>query len=104
MLKEFRVSSITDFAATLHRSNMKLGVYVLPGAFVNDADKFVKGTTIRIGSLFNTTVTGKSAISNSCLARNNFDYTKDGVRQWHDSVVKLFRSWYGNSLPSTYGD
>lgn len=90
----FATMSISRFAENLHATGMKLGIYVVPGAFVNDGDKLVKGTKIQIKSLFNTTVTGIDGVSNSYLARNDFDYTKDGVQQWHDSQVELFKSWY----------
>ncbi|KAI1098119.1 glycoside hydrolase [Jackrogersella minutella] len=89
----FSNMSIEDFAAKLHSNGMKLGVYMIPGAFTNDANKTVKGTNITIGSLFNTTEDGRTGISNSYNARNDFDYAKTGVQEWHDSVVELFNSW-----------
>lgn len=89
----FNTTSIQDFASKLHSNGMKLGVYMIPGAFTSDVNKTVKGTDIKIGSLFNTTEDPRDAISNSYNARNDFDYTKDGVQQWHDSVVELFNSW-----------
>lgn len=85
--------NITLLAEQLHRRYLKLGVYVLPGAFTNDAEKTVIGTNIKIGSLFNRTEDPSGQTCNNYLARNNFDYTKDGVRQWHESVVELFASW-----------
>ena len=90
--------SIQQFATYLHSIGMKLGIYVIPGAFTNDKDKMVAGTQITIGSLFNTTDDGRPGINNSYNARNNFDYTKDGVQQWHDSVVQLFNSWYESPM------
>jgi alpha-galactosidase len=89
----WNTQSIQDFAAKLHSNNMKLGLYVIPGAFDQDSQKLVEGTDISIGSLFNYTVDGRPGISNAYNARHNFDYTKDGVQQWHDSIVKLFDSW-----------
>jgi len=86
--------SIQQFAAYLHSINMKLGVYIIPGAFAGDGQKMVEGTQITIGSLFNTTTGPNPAISNWYNGRYNFDYTKDGVQQFHDSVVKLLNSWY----------
>ncbi|KAI1208224.1 glycoside hydrolase [Annulohypoxylon truncatum] len=89
----FNTTSIQEFAAKVHSNGMKLGVYMIPGGFTSDAQKLVKGTNITIGSLFNTTEDPRDAISNSYNARNDFDYTKDGVQEWHDSVVELFSSW-----------
>ncbi|KAI1087133.1 glycoside hydrolase [Rostrohypoxylon terebratum] len=88
----FNTMSIQDFAAKLHGNGMKLGIYMIPGAFTSDVNKTVIGTDIKIGSLFNTTEDPRDAISNSYNARNDFDYNKDGVQQWHDSVVELFNS------------
>ncbi|KAI0004379.1 glycoside hydrolase [Xylariaceae sp. FL0662B] len=89
----FDTMSIQDFAAKLHQNGMKLGIYMIPGAFVADANKKVEGTNMTIGSLFNTTEDPRPGVSNAYNARNDFDYTKPGVQQWHDSVVKLFNSW-----------
>jgi len=94
----WNTQSIQQFATYLHSIGMKLGIYVIPGAFVNDGGKMVAGTQITIGSLFNTTVDGRPGINNAYNARNNFDYTKDGVQQWHDSVVQLFNSWYESPI------
>jgi len=65
----------------------------LPGAFTNDKAKKVFGTDIIIGSLFNTTGDSSGQTCNSFLARNNFDFSKNGVQQWHDSVVNQFARW-----------
>ncbi|KAI1073797.1 glycoside hydrolase [Whalleya microplaca] len=89
----FDSMSIQDFAAKLHRNGMKFGIYMIPGAFTGDSEKKVEGTNITIGSLFNTTEDPRDAVSNAYNARNDFDYTKPGVQEWHDSVVKLFDSW-----------
>ncbi|KAF2503285.1 glycoside hydrolase [Lophium mytilinum] len=69
----------------LHSKGLKVGVYVLPGAFCNDADKTIEGTSIKI----NDTMSG----NNNGFARCDFDFAKDGVQQWHNSVVKLFAEW-----------
>lgn len=80
-----------DLAAHLHSRGMKLGLYVVPGAFTGDSqktvhDKDLKDTGIQIGSLFD-------ASKGTPLCRGTFDYSKDGVQQWHDSVVSTFLSW-----------
>lgn len=67
----------------LHAKGLKLGVYVLPGAFSSDKNKLVRGTNIRIGSLFN-----QSDPHFNC--RQNFDFSKAGVQDWHDSVIAKF--------------
>lgn len=80
------IPNITDLAVFMHDKGLKLGLYILPGAFSGDSDKVVEGTTITIGSLFDT-----SQPSYNC--RNAFDYSKDGVQQFHDSVIAKFASW-----------
>ncbi|KAJ7625904.1 family 27 glycoside hydrolase [Roridomyces roridus] len=89
----FSTMSIQDFAEKLHSNGMKLGIYMIPGAFTSDANKTVEGTNITIGSLFNTTVDGRTGINNNYNCRNDFIYSLDGVQQWHDSVVKQFVLW-----------
>jgi alpha-galactosidase len=90
----FDTMSIEQFADELHQNGMKLGVYMLPGAFEGDADKTVEGLEgVTIGSLFNTTEDPRDLISNKYNARNDFDYTNPNVQAWHDSVVRLFDSW-----------
>ena len=80
-----KIPNITDLSSHLHSKGLKLGVYILPGAFGEDANKTVKNTDITIGSLFSS--------EPGYDARQNFDYTKDGVQQWHDSVVAQFVEW-----------
>jgi alpha-galactosidase len=77
---------IPSLATTLHSQGLKLGVYILPGAFCNDRDKIVYGTNIPI----NATLNG----NNNGFARCDFDFSKDGAQQWHNAVVALFASWY----------
>ncbi|EJT98168.1 glycoside hydrolase, partial [Dacryopinax primogenitus] len=69
----------------LHAKGLKLGVYVVPGAFSKDANKTIYGTHIRL----NNTFTGHD----NGLSRIDFNYTRDGVQQWHDSVVNQFAEW-----------
>ncbi|KZO97269.1 glycoside hydrolase family 27 protein [Calocera viscosa TUFC12733] len=72
-------------AEHLHSRGLKLGVYVVPGAFAKDANKTIYGTNIRL----NDTLSGH----NNGLARIDFNYTRDGVQEWHNSVVNLFAEW-----------
>jgi alpha-galactosidase len=80
------IPNITDLASHLHRKGLKLGIYVLPGAFSSDRNKVVKGTSIEIGSLFNQSDPGYNC-------RQNFDYSNKNVQVWHDSVVAQFIEW-----------
>ncbi|EON97516.1 putative glycoside hydrolase family 27 protein [Phaeoacremonium minimum UCRPA7] len=89
----FDTMSVQDFAAKLHANGMKLGLYMIPGAFQADENKTVAGTDFVIGDLFNKTVDGRTGISNTYNCRNDFDYSKPGVQEWHDSVVEQFASW-----------
>lgn len=82
---ESSIFDILALATYLHTKGLKLGVYVLPGAFCQDSDKIIYGTNIPI----NATLSG----NNNGFARCDFDFSKDGVQQWHDSVVALFASW-----------
>jgi alpha-galactosidase len=88
------IFDIPSLASTLHSQDLKLGVYVLPGAFCNDANKIIFGTNIPI----NATLSG----NNNGFARCDFDFTKNGVQEWHNSVVNLFASWYIFSFSVKY--
>jgi alpha-galactosidase len=77
---------IPALASYLHSKGLKLGVYILPGAFCKDSNKTIDGTYIPIEA----TLTG----NNNGFSRCDFDFSKDGVQEWHDGVVGLFASWY----------
>ncbi|KAK4498252.1 hypothetical protein PRZ48_010909 [Zasmidium cellare] len=77
--------NISDLASTLHGMGLKLGVYVVPGIFSGDGDKTIEGTDISIKDTWGGHDNG--------LCRTDFDYGKEGVQQWHDSVVGLFADW-----------
>ncbi|KAI9667392.1 MAG: hypothetical protein M1821_000207 [Bathelium mastoideum] len=77
--------SIPTLANSLHSKGLRLGVYVLPGAFCKDSNKTISGTDIPISA----TLSG----NNNGFARCDFDFEKDGVQQWHNSVVDLFADW-----------
>jgi len=76
---------LAGLATHLHGQGMQLGVYILPGALSADANVLVEGTTITLGSLFDES-------QPSYNLRQTFDFSKDGVQQWHNSVVNNFAS------------
>ncbi|KAL7920253.1 glycoside hydrolase family 27 protein [Trichoderma austrokoningii] len=61
--------NLTALADHLHSQGKLLGIYALPGAFSGDADITIKETNIKLGTL------------------QAFDFSKDGMQQWHNSVV-----------------
>lgn len=79
--------NLTALADELHSNGRQLGVYILPGALSSDANVIVEGTDIQLGSLFDTS-------QPSYNLRQTFDFSKDGVQQWHDSVIKNFAAMY----------
>jgi len=82
---------IPILAKYLHSKGLKLGIYVLPGSFVKDGNKIIFGTERDgRGILIKDTWSG----NNNGFARNDFDFTKKGVQEWHDEVVALFAEWY----------
>lgn len=91
------IPDIVDLGKFLHNKGLKLGVYVLPGAFDSDgtAGKVVEGTDIKIQSLFDPNQPGYNC-------RRAFDYRKDGTQQWHESVIKRFASWYATIIYCEY--
>jgi alpha-galactosidase len=76
---------IPSLAALLHSRGLKLGVYVLPGAFEKDGEKNILGTDIRVSQTWSG--------NNNGFARCDFDFKKPGVQEWHNSVVALFADW-----------
>ena len=84
IIGEDSLFDIPALADHLHDQGLKLGVYVLPGAFTNDLQKTVLGTDITIGSFCS---------GNNGFSRCNFDFDNDATQKWHDSVVDLFVEW-----------
>ncbi|KAI0109198.1 glycoside hydrolase [Nemania sp. FL0031] len=78
---KFDIPALADH---LHNEGLKLGVYVVPGAFIADEAKTILGTSVTIGSVCS---------GDNGLARCNFDYSRPEVQQWHNSVVDQFASW-----------
>ncbi|OPB40654.1 GH27 protein [Trichoderma guizhouense] len=72
--------NLTALANRLHSQGKLLGIYALPGALSADAGVTVQGTNIKLGTLFDTS-------QPSYNLRQTFDFSKNGVQQWHNSVV-----------------
>lgn len=75
---------IPKLADHLHARGLKLGLYVVPGAFQADLNKTILETDTKIGDV---------CAGDEGLARCVFDYTRLEVQTWHDSVVKQFADW-----------
>ncbi|KAL5339521.1 glycoside hydrolase superfamily [Aspergillus crustosus] len=75
---------IPGLASELHAKGLKLGLYVVPGAFIADADKTILDTDTKIGEICS---------GNTGLSRCEFDYSHPATQKWHDSVVNLFAEW-----------
>ena len=71
--------SLAGFVDHAHNKGYKVGIYLLPGAFVGDGGITIENTTIKIGDVLNTSVTYN--------LQQAFNWGADGVQQWHDSVV-----------------
>lgn len=69
----------------LHGLGLKLGVYIIPGVPCEAANKTIKGTNIKISEGF--------IGNNDALDYCDWDFSKDGVQQWHDSLIELWTSW-----------
>lgn len=79
--------NIPALANYVHDKGLKLGIYVLPGAFCSDANKTILGTNTKIRRIFSKPVT------NNGFARCDLDFSKPATQTWHNSVVDLFASW-----------
>ena len=79
---KFNMSSL---AQHLHSKGLKLGVYVVPGAFSEDANKTILNTNIKIKETFSG--------NNDGLDRSDFDFSKPRVQEWQNSVIALFARW-----------
>lgn len=80
---------IPKLADHLHAKGLKLGVYVVPGAFIADLDKTILGTNTKIRDVCS---------GDEGLVRCIFDYSRPEVQTWHNSVVAQFASWYFSPL------
>eukprot|EP00037_Helgoeca_nana_P000273 m.20943 g.20943 ORF g.20943 m.20943 type:complete len:598 (+) comp10342_c0_seq1:35-1828(+) len=68
-----------------------LGVYLLPGTFNADRLKLIRGTNITLGSTWKHGNTGKF----SKFCRMEFNFSSQGVQEWHNSVVDTLCEDYG---------
>ncbi|OAQ98235.1 hypothetical protein LLEC1_06485 [Akanthomyces lecanii] len=84
---------IPKLADHLHAQGLKLGLYVVPGAFQADLNKTILGTDTKIGDVCS---------GDEGLARCIFDYTRPEVQTWHDSVVKQFADWGADLIKLDY--
>jgi alpha-galactosidase len=73
------------------KSGTSLGVYVIPGTFALDGAKPILGTS---GLLLNSTWKHQSVARYSKFCRMEFDFSKPGVQEWHNSVVDLLCETY----------
>ncbi|KAG0647634.1 Alpha-D-galactoside galactohydrolase 3 [Hyphodiscus hymeniophilus] len=76
--------NMPELASWLHARGLKLGVYVIPGVPCLAQNKTILGTDITVGSVWN---------GNNDEIFCDWDFSKNGVQQWHDSVVALWASW-----------
>jgi alpha-galactosidase len=76
---------LRELADYLHGQGLKLGVYVIPGVPCVAANNTIEGTNIRIGDVLNG--------NNDELSYCDWDFSKDGVQQWHNSLIALWASW-----------
>ncbi|UJR17374.1 hypothetical protein I4U23_004269 [Adineta vaga] len=78
----FNIPQLADY---LHSKNLKLGIYVVPGYFANDVNKFVFGTNYTLSQIGNG--------HNNGLARIDLNYSHPGAQLWCNSVVDQFAQW-----------
>ncbi|KAG0646374.1 Alpha-D-galactoside galactohydrolase 3 [Hyphodiscus hymeniophilus] len=78
----FDLGELGDY---LHGIDLKMGVYIIPGVPCSAANRTIQGTDILIGDVLN----GNNNGEDFC----DWDFSKDGVQQWHDSLIELWGSW-----------
>ncbi|CAF0870223.1 unnamed protein product [Adineta steineri] len=79
------IFNIPQLADHLHSKNLKLGVYIVPGYFANDANKTVFGTNYTLSEIGNG--------HNNGLARIDLNYSHPGAQKWCNSVIDQFAQW-----------
>ncbi|CAF0830400.1 unnamed protein product [Adineta steineri] len=79
------IFNIPQLADHLHSKNLKLGVYIVPGYFANDANKTVFGTNYSLSEIGNG--------HNNGLARIDLNYSHPGAQKWCNSVIDQFAQW-----------
>lgn len=78
---KFNTYGFKGLADYLHNKGLKIGVYLLPGAFESDQGITIEDTNIKLGDVLDFNTPGYNL-------RRTFQWGKDGVQQWHDSVIK----------------
>ncbi|KAL7953974.1 glycoside hydrolase family 27 protein [Trichoderma compactum] len=76
--------NLPQLASWLHNGNLKLGVYITPGVPCIAHNQTIVGTRIKVGDILN---------GDNDQINCDFDFSKNGVQQWHDSVVAQWASW-----------
>ncbi|KAL7809435.1 alpha-galactosidase 3 [Trichoderma gracile] len=76
--------NLPELGSWLHKRDLKLGVYITPGVPCLAQNQTILGTNIKIKDVLN---------GNNDQINCDFDFSKDGVQQWHDSVVAQWASW-----------
>ncbi|RFU31432.1 hypothetical protein B7463_g4907, partial [Scytalidium lignicola] len=76
---------LPGLAEDLRHLGLKTGVYIIPGVPCTAVNKTIKGTNIKIGDVL--------IGNNDGLDYCDWDFSKDGVQQWHDSLIELWTSW-----------
>ena len=69
----------------LHSLGLKMGVYAIPGVPCEAGNKTIMGTNVTISDVL--------IGNNDALGYCDWDFSKDGVQQWHDSLIELWVSW-----------
>ena len=81
--------NMPQLGSWLKEKNLDFGLYITPGTACQAANKTILATNLTVGDIFDGNDGGINC---------NFDYSKDGVQQWHDSVVALWTSWGVNFI------
>lgn len=76
---------IPALASHLHGQGLQLGVYIIPGFPCNGLNRTIKGTNLKMSDVWNGNDDG--------LQFCDFDFSKDGTQQWHDSLLELWTGW-----------
>lgn len=76
--------NLPQLGSWLHSKGLKLGVYITPGVPCVAHNQTILGTSIKIADVLN---------GNNDQVNCDFDFSKDGVQQWHDSVIEQWASW-----------
>ncbi|UNI22446.1 hypothetical protein JDV02_008335 [Purpureocillium takamizusanense] len=75
---------IPRFARYLHGKKLLIGIYIVPGAFLNDFNKTIEGTNTKISDICGAT---------NGLARCRLKYDHPDTEKWIDSNARQFASW-----------